>query len=126
VLRQLRLFGGTKAPHTSAATCGLQVPPGYRFSAAPVVMEGTVVTGFGRGSRQLGVPTANMDPVPLQQQLQQLPRGVYFGWAQLDAPGEWPAADSAVHKMVMNVGRRPTVNTGTCMKVCSSIGFALH
>lgn len=90
----------------------LQVPPGYQFSAAPVVLEGTVVTGFGRGSRQLGVPTANMDPVPLQQQLQQLPRGVYFGWAQLEAPGDWPAADSAVHKMVMNVGRRPTVNTG--------------
>ncbi|KAF6257480.1 Flavokinase-domain-containing protein [Scenedesmus sp. NREL 46B-D3] len=88
------------------------VPHGYRFSAAPVVMEGTVVTGYGRGSRQLGVPTANMDPVPLQQQLQQLPRGVYFGWAQLDAPGDWPAADRAVHKMVMNVGQRPTVNTG--------------
>lgn len=98
--------------HATILSCAPQVPPGYQFSAAPVVLEGTVVTGFGRGSRQLGVPTANMDPVPLQQQLQQLPRGVYFGWAQLEAPGDWPAADSAVHKMVMNVGRRPTVNTG--------------
>jgi riboflavin kinase len=86
-------------------------------------MEGTVVTGFGRGSRKLGVPTANMDPVPLQQQLQQLPRGVYFGWAQLDAPGEWPAADSAVHKMVMNVGRRPTVNTGKGLR-CAAAAVA--
>lgn len=90
----------------------LQVPPGYRFAAAPLALESTVVTGFGRGSRQLGVPTANMDPAPLAQQLQQLPQGVYFGWAQLDPPEGWPAADAAVHKMVMNVGRRPTVNTG--------------
>jgi hypothetical protein len=103
--------------HQQHCTCHiltyeLQVPPGYRFSSAPVVLQSTVVTGFGRGSRQLGVPTANMDPLSLQQQLQQMPRGVYFGWAQLDAPEGWPAADSAVHKMVMNVGRRPTVNTG--------------
>jgi riboflavin kinase len=75
-------------------------------------LESTVVTGFGRGSRQLGVPTANMDPGPLEQQLQQLERGVYFGWAQLDPPEGSPAVDAAVHKMVMNVGRRPTVNTG--------------
>jgi hypothetical protein len=52
-----------------------------------------------------------MDPEPLQQQLQQLPQGVYFGWAQLTLAGGQPA-DGAVHKMVMNVGRRPTVNTG--------------
>jgi len=95
----------------------LQVPPGYRFAAAPLALESTVVTGFGRGSRQLGVPTANMDPAPLAQQLQQLPQGVYFGWAQLDPPEGWPAADAAVHKMVMNVGRRPTVNTGTCWQL---------
>lgn len=89
----------------------LQVPPGYRFADAPLQLQSTVVTGFGRGSRQLGVPTANMDPEPLQQQLQQLPQGVYFGWAQLTLAGGQPA-DGAVHKMVMNVGRRPTVNTG--------------
>jgi riboflavin kinase len=90
----------------------MQVPPHYRFAAAPLYLESTVVTGFGRGSRQLGVPTANMDPAALEQQLQQLSQGVYFGWAQLDHPQGSPAADAAVHKMVMNVGRRPTVNPG--------------
>eukprot|EP00878_Enallax_costatus_P002360 GHUV01002536.1.p1 GENE.GHUV01002536.1~~GHUV01002536.1.p1 ORF type:complete len:437 (+),score=125.17 GHUV01002536.1:127-1437(+) len=90
----------------------LQVPPGYQLPGGPLTMESTVVTGFGRGSRQLGVPTANMDPEPLQEQLQQLPQGVYFGWAQVDGPEGWPAVDSDVHKMVMNVGRRPTVNEG--------------
>eukprot|EP00775_Hariotina_reticulata_P004558 gene4558-4810_t len=82
----------------------LQVPLGYRLPASPLVMQSIVVKGFGRGSRQLGVPTANMDPAPLMEQLQQL--------SQLDAPTGWPAADGAVHKMVMNVGRRPTVNEG--------------
>lgn len=97
------------AAHFSA----VQVPYGYRFAGAALQLHSTVVTGFGRGSRQLGVPTANMDPEPLAQQLQQLERGVYFGWAQLTPPAGWPAVDAAVHKMVMNVGRRPTVNTGT-------------
>ena len=52
----------------------VQVPEGYRFPSAPLVMDSQVVTGFGRGSRQLGVPTANMDPAPLAQQLQGLPQ----------------------------------------------------
>lgn len=29
-------------------------------------------------------------------------------WAQLDVGADWPAADRAVHKMVMNVGKAPT------------------
>lgn len=94
------------------------MPPGYRFADTPLQLQSTVVKGFGRGSRQLGVPTANMDPEPLQQQLQQLPQGVYFGWAQLTLAAGGPPADGAVHKMVMNVGRRPTVNTGLAVEGC--------
>lgn len=86
----------------------------YRFKGAPLYLSGPVVTGFGRGSSQMGVPTANIDPVPLADTLKQLPRGVYFGWARLDVPagGAWSEQDRAVHKMVMNVGRRPTVSEG--------------
>ena len=29
-------------------------------------------------------------------------------WAQLDVDGSWPEADRRAHKMVMNIGRRPT------------------
>lgn len=87
----------------------LQVPPKYAFSQSPLFLEGPVVTGFGRGSCQLGVPTANIDPVPLADTLRQLPKGVYFGWASLDAADP---ADRGVHKMVMNIGRRPTVSQG--------------
>jgi riboflavin kinase len=116
----------------------LSLPPAYALDAraVPAVvgsggggaqpprlrLEAPVVRGFGRGSRQLGVPTANMDPSALAAaglQLDQLPRGVYFGWARL-VPGEGgeggsggdDSDDHAAHPMVMNVGLRPTVNVG--------------
>lgn len=94
-----------------AVVGALRVPLHYRLPA-PVLLQGPVVTGFGRGSRQLGVPTANIDPSTLSAQLASLPQGVYFGWAQLCAPPGSPPADARPHKMVMNVGRRPTVNAG--------------
>lgn len=89
-------------------TVRLKVPEGYSHSAAPIRLAGEVVAGFGRGSKQLGVPTANLAPGPLAAELQNLPAGVYFGWAKLDAAPGSPPEDSQVHKMVMNIGRRPT------------------
>lgn len=86
----------------------LKVPDGYAHPSAPLYLSGDVTTGFGRGSKQLGVPTANLPPAPLAAQLAKMTSGVYFGWAQVDAGADAPAADSTVHKMVMNVGRRPT------------------
>ena len=55
------------------------MPEGYSHPAAPIRLAGAVTTGFGRGSRQLGVPTANLPPEPLEAQLAGLPDGVYFG-----------------------------------------------
>jgi riboflavin kinase len=88
------------------------VPPRYALAGGPLALGGEVVTGFGRGSRQLGVPTANIPPACLAASGRPLPFGVYFGWAQVELPAGAPAADRGVHKMVMNVGRRPTVNAG--------------
>eukprot|EP00967_Tisochrysis_lutea_P025687 scaffold29669_cov17-Tisochrysis_lutea.AAC.1 len=56
------------------------VPPHYEFPGAPVLMSGPVVEGFGRGSKQMGVPTANIDPKPLETTLKAMHNGVYFGW----------------------------------------------
>ena len=58
----------------------MQVPPAYLLSA-PIILEGRVVEGFGRGSSQMGVPTANIEPGPLKNTLEGLPLGVYFGLA---------------------------------------------
>ena len=72
----------TLAPLASCICCPslpLQVPEGYAHPAAPIRLAGNVTTGFGRGSKQLGVPTANLPPGPLAAQLAGLSTGVYFG-----------------------------------------------
>lgn len=61
----------------------MQVPPLYSFKGSPTYLDGIVVVGMGRGSKQMGVPTANLDPQPLKDQLEELPKGVYFGWVCL-------------------------------------------
>ena len=62
------------------SACG-QVPVAFALPGGPLLLGGPVVSGFGRGSRQMGVPTANIDPVPLQAKLADMPLGVYFGCA---------------------------------------------
>ena len=61
----------------------LQVPENYELlkgdMGGPMLLSGKVTSGFGRGSRQLGFPTANLPPKPLEHMLAQLPKGVYFG-----------------------------------------------
>ncbi|KAL1890531.1 riboflavin kinase [Sporothrix stenoceras] len=63
----------------------------------PVKMEGPVISGFGRGSKELGIPTANL-PVDAEATpwIADCVSGVYFGWAVLEAarPGEAAAAEA--------------------------------
>ncbi|CAK7201109.1 riboflavin kinase [Sporothrix eucalyptigena] len=63
----------------------------------PVKMEGPVISGFGRGSKELGIPTANL-PVDAETTpwIADCVSGVYFGWAVLEAarPGEAAAAEA--------------------------------
>lgn len=46
----------------------------------PIFCSSEVVCGFGRGSSELGIPTAN---VPVEDMLKTLETGIYFGWCQL-------------------------------------------
>jgi len=87
----------------------LRQPKLFMLPRGPVKMDGLVVTGFGRGSKQMGVPTANLSPDEVGEAAGRLPRGVYFGWAVLEGAQR---EDGAVHKMVMNIGRRPTFVDG--------------
>lgn len=82
------------------------VPSAFEI-AKPFVLEAPVVTGFGRGSKQMGVPTANLDPELCGGEafLSSLPLGVYFGWAKLATESSW-------HECVLNVGKRPTFVDG--------------
>ncbi|KAK3292754.1 riboflavin kinase [Chaetomium fimeti] len=57
----------------------------------PLHMSGLVISGFGRGSKELGIPTANL-PVDEAQTpwISSTPSGVYFGWASLNLPASHP------------------------------------
>ncbi|VDM31404.1 unnamed protein product [Hydatigera taeniaeformis] len=61
--------------------------------------SGTVVAGFGRGSRELGIPTANLDDTVIENLPSLMSTGVYAGWAQV--------GNGDVHKMVMSLGWNP-------------------
>lgn len=71
---------------------------------APFRLRGVVVNGFGRGSKLLGCPTANLDPAAFRTALAGVPRGVYSGYAQVGGSGP-------VYKTVLSLGTNPTFDT---------------
>ena len=48
-----------------------------------IVLSATVVKGFGRGSKDLGIPTANLAADAVRAAIADVPAGIYFGWAAL-------------------------------------------
>ncbi|XP_024022253.1 bifunctional riboflavin kinase/FMN phosphatase isoform X1 [Morus notabilis] len=68
----------------------------------PWYIGGPVTKGFGRGSKVLGIPTANLSTDGYSTLLSEHPSGVYFGWAGLSTRG--------VFKMVMSIGWNPYFN----------------
>ncbi|KAI8078141.1 uncharacterized protein B0P05DRAFT_579444 [Gilbertella persicaria] len=67
----------------------------------PFALQGTVVKGYGRGSKQLGIPTANLSDEAIDALVSGLETGVYYGWTQI---GE---LKSQVYPMVMSLGWNP-------------------
>ncbi|CAG7996425.1 unnamed protein product [Penicillium olsonii] len=50
----------------------------------PVRLSGPVIKGFGRGSKDLGIPTANIPADDLSEKHPELTTGVYYGVVALD------------------------------------------
>lgn len=65
----------------------------------PWFIGGPVIKGFGRGSKVLGIPTANLPAENFSDILSEHTSGVYFGWAGLSTRG--------IYKMVMSIGWNP-------------------
>lgn len=65
----------------------------------PYFLEGKVVRGFQRGSKHLGIPTANFPEKVIEELPEDMACGVYYGWAKVD--------DGEVYKMVMSIGWNP-------------------
>lgn len=91
----------------------------------PLRMEGEVISGFGRGSKELGIPTANL-PVDaaVTPWIADATSGIYFGWAALALPATHPdqqqhdgrpsaaaaaaaASPVTLFPMVMSIGYNP-------------------
>ncbi|TPX10230.1 uncharacterized protein E0L32_001427 [Thyridium curvatum] len=86
----------------------------------PLQMEGDVISGFGRGSKELGIPTANL-PVDssVTPWISDAASGVYFGWASLHLPTTTTTTTSSsssssegdrrfsLYPMVMSIGYNP-------------------
>jgi len=65
--------------------------------------RGIVDSGYGRGGKKLGVPTANLPSRLFQDALSNIEPGVYFGWAYLEH-----LQDRLPFQAVVNVGYSPT------------------
>lgn len=73
----------------------------------PLRMKGKVVKGFGRGSAELGIPTANLTDDSILDLLAHADSGIYFGFGQVVFSSGGEAIDKQVHPMVMSVGWNP-------------------
>ncbi|KAF8434889.1 hypothetical protein BGX38DRAFT_1251533 [Terfezia claveryi] len=91
----------TSDPTTPAASTGIsptaKLSPGLLRTITPIgspsgpeppyplKIEGPVVRGFGRGSKELNIPTANISVEGLSVGgREEIANGVYFGWAGLN------------------------------------------
>lgn len=65
----------------------------------PYYFEGRVVTGFGRGGRELNCPTANLDDKAVSRLPSHFPNGVFYGLAKVN--------HGKPYGMVMSIGWNP-------------------
>ncbi|KAH8241292.1 hypothetical protein KR032_007455 [Drosophila birchii] len=72
------------------------------LSQLPLYAAGEIVRGFGRGSKELGIPTANFPLEVVKSLPESLPTGAYYGWANVD--------NGPVYKMVLSIGWNPFYN----------------
>ncbi|KAF2074238.1 hypothetical protein CYY_004448 [Polysphondylium violaceum] len=68
----------------------------------PLFLKGTIIKGFGRGSKELGIPTANLPVEEYEDILKDIPVGVYYGWANVEGLN-----NNQVYSMAMSIGWNP-------------------
>ena len=81
-------------------------------ASLPIRMIGKVSKGFGRGSKDLGIPTANLDRAALLSStaFDELPTGIYWGYGRIENPNGTSTDDSTavVYKAAISIGYNPT------------------
>ena len=79
------------------------------FDEEGLLLHGIVANGYGRGSKKLGFPTANLPHFNRILENSKIKNGVYFGFANL-------SPDSMILPVVTNIGFSPTF-TGSENKI---------
>ncbi|CAB1456490.1 unnamed protein product [Pleuronectes platessa] len=69
------------------------------MKSLPFFCRGEVIRGFGRGSKELGIPTANFPDSVVDNLPADISTGIYYGWACV--------GNGDLHKMVMSIGWNP-------------------
>ncbi|XP_008334039.1 riboflavin kinase [Cynoglossus semilaevis] len=69
------------------------------MKSLPYFCRGEVIRGFGRGSKELGIPTANFPDSVVDNLPADINTGIYYGWACV--------GNGDVHRMVMSIGWNP-------------------
>ena len=69
-----------------------------------VKMEGEVIKGFGRGSSEIGCPTANFNEQVVENLPADFGTGIYLGWASISSQPD------KVRKAVVSIGWNPYYN----------------
>lgn len=95
-----------RAPATERPlTAGPEEGPSPPF---PLRLSGPVVKGFGRGSKELQIPTANIPIEGLKVGgCESIESGVYYGFAGLELHDEHTKKKGVVFPMVMSIGWNP-------------------
>lgn len=70
-----------------------------------VRLRGEVDSGYGRGGKKLGFPTANLPSRLFQDALLDVAPGVYYGYAVIEGSA---LGRNVIHEAVVNVGYSPT------------------
>jgi riboflavin kinase len=60
----------------------------FHLLSSHLLLRGMVIKGFGRGSKELGIPTANLDVDALGESLNGVGAGIYCGFAYIDPSPE--------------------------------------
>ena len=83
----------------------------------PIRIISKVVRGFGRGSKELGIPTANISRIDLSCSCgdwENLPTGIYWGFARIGEVKEDSNNDDSVigrvHTAAISIGYNPAYN----------------
>jgi riboflavin kinase len=107
-LSHVRSFGPSPVSYTTRGTKLFSATTSRIIQPLPQIirLRGKVDSGYGRGGKKLGFPTANLPSSLFQHALEQVPTGVYLGWAWIE--GGNTNGRGVPHKAAVNVGFSPT------------------